>query len=66
MNANRNLIIDFRVNNRHDHFIGKDKHVQPHILKKDRATKKKRKKAQKTLKFLKMKRIIKETKSPTS
>ena len=44
MNANRNLIIDFRVNNRHDHFIGKDKHVQPHILKKDRATKKKRKK----------------------
>lgn len=34
MNANRNLVIDFRVNNEHDHFIGKDKHTQPHQKKK--------------------------------
>lgn len=39
MNANRNLVIDFRVNNEHDHFINKDKHVQPHIKNKKRATK---------------------------
>lgn len=30
MNAARNLVIDFRINGKHDHFIGKDKHVQPH------------------------------------
>lgn len=32
MNANRNLMIDFRVNHKHDHFINdpKTKHVQPH------------------------------------
>ena len=34
MNANRNLVIDFRVNNEHDHFIVKDKHTQPHQKKK--------------------------------
>ncbi len=34
MNANRNLVIDFRVNNEHDHFIGDKKHVQPHQKKK--------------------------------
>lgn len=32
MNANRNLMIDFRINNKHDHFINdpKEKHTQPH------------------------------------
>lgn len=30
MNANRNLVIDFRINNKHDHYIGKNKHKQPH------------------------------------
>lgn len=34
MNANRNLIIDFRVNNEHDHYINDKKHVQPHQKKK--------------------------------
>ena len=34
MNANRNLVIDFRVNNEHDHFIGDIKHIQPHQKKK--------------------------------
>ena len=34
MNANRNLVIDFRVNNKHDHYIGDVKHVQPHQKKK--------------------------------
>ena len=34
MNANRNLVIDFRVNNEHDHFIGDVKHTQPHQKKK--------------------------------
>ena len=34
MNANRNLVIDFRVNNIHDHYINKEKHVQPHQNKK--------------------------------
>ena len=34
MNANRNLVIDFRVNNEHDHFIGDIKHTQPHQKKK--------------------------------
>lgn len=43
MNANRNLVIDFRVNNEHDHFINKDKHTQPH-QKKKYATKPKRSK----------------------
>jgi hypothetical protein len=41
MNANRNLVIDFRVNNEHDHYINKEKHVQPH-QKKKYATKAKR------------------------
>ena len=32
MNATRNLIINFCINGKHDHFINhpKDKHVQPH------------------------------------
>ena len=32
MNANRNLMIDFRINRKHDHFINdpKTKHTQPH------------------------------------
>ena len=30
MNANRNLVIDFRINNKHDHYIGLKKHTQPH------------------------------------
>lgn len=34
MNVNRNLIIDFRVNEVHDHYIGDKKHVQPHNRKK--------------------------------
>lgn len=34
MNTNRNLVIDFRVNNEHDHFIGDVKHTQPHQKKK--------------------------------
>ena len=34
MNANRNLVIDFRVNKEHDHFIGDVKHIQPHQKKK--------------------------------
>lgn len=34
MNASRNLVIDFRVNSKHDHFINKDKHIQPHQKKK--------------------------------
>ena len=36
MNAARNLVIDFRVNGKHDHYINKpeDKHVQPHQPKK--------------------------------
>ena len=39
MNANRNLVIDFQVNHKHDHYINKDKHVQPHIFNKSKATK---------------------------
>ena len=39
MNANKNLVVDFRINGVHDHYIGKEKHVQPHNIKK-RATKK--------------------------
>ena len=32
MNANRKLVIDFMINNKHDHFINRkeDRHVQPH------------------------------------
>ena len=30
MNRNRNTIIDFRVNGKHDHYINDEKHVQPH------------------------------------
>lgn len=53
MNANRNLVVDFRINGEHDHFIGReeDRHVQPSFIvhgNKDgrvtnKATKKKRK-----------------------
>lgn len=44
MNANRNLIIDFRINGKHHHFIHKNKHVQPHRPKHlSEATKPKRK-----------------------
>lgn len=41
MNATRNLMIDFRINGKHDHYINdpKEKHTQPHIHNKDRATK---------------------------
>lgn len=46
MNANRNLIIDFRINEKHDHYIGIDKHVQPHMTNnqahKNRAKRKKK------------------------
>lgn len=42
MNRNRNLVIDFRINQKHDHYINKDKHVQPH-RDKDNATKPKKK-----------------------
>ena len=34
MNANRNLIIDFQINHKHDHFINDVKHTQPHQPKK--------------------------------
>ena len=34
MNANRKLVVDFRVNGKHDHYIGKEKHIQPHNIKK--------------------------------
>lgn len=30
MNANRNLVIDFQVNHKHDHYINKERHTQPH------------------------------------
>lgn len=32
MNATRNLMIDFRINGKHDHFINdpKERHTQPH------------------------------------
>lgn len=43
MNANRNLIINFRINNQHDHYINKEKHIQPHAKNKKYATKPKRK-----------------------
>lgn len=43
MNANRNLIIDFRVNRKHDHLINskETRHVQPHQSK-NHATKPKK------------------------
>lgn len=33
MNATRNLVIDFRINNKHDHFVNRKdtRHVQPHM-----------------------------------
>ena len=43
MTKSRNLIIDFRINGVHDHFVNDQKHVQPH-QKKRYATKKKFKK----------------------
>ena len=43
MNANRNLVIDFRVNKTHDHYINDTNHTQPH-QKKKYATKPKRNK----------------------
>ena len=30
MNANRNRVIDFCINRKHDHYINDQKHVQPH------------------------------------
>lgn len=30
MNRNGNLVVDFRINGKHDHYIGDTKHVQPH------------------------------------
>ena len=41
MNANGNLVVDFRINGEHDHYINKEKHVQPHQPKRY-ATKKKK------------------------
>ena len=34
MNRNRNLVIDFQVNHKHDHYINHpdDKHVQPSFI----------------------------------
>lgn len=32
MNANRNLVIDFHVNNKHDHYIRDEKHTQPSFV----------------------------------
>lgn len=46
MNANGNLVIDFRVNGKHDHYINDEKHVQPHMPK-HLATKPKRRKRNK-------------------
>jgi hypothetical protein len=43
MNRNRNQIITFSINNKFDHFIGEEKHIQPHQRKRF-ATKKKLKK----------------------
>ncbi len=34
MNRNRNLIIEYRINGTHDHYINKDKHTVPHNSKK--------------------------------
>lgn len=35
MNANKKLMIDFRVNGKHDHYINdpKERHTQPHQKK---------------------------------
>ena len=33
MNANRNLVVDFHINHRHDHYVGKDKHNKDHATK---------------------------------
>lgn len=41
MNANGNLVVDFRINGKHDHYINKEKHVQPHQPK-SHATKSKK------------------------
>ena len=30
MNANGNLVVDFRINGKHDHYINDIKHTQPH------------------------------------
>ena len=49
MNRNRNLVVDFQINHKHDHFINHpdDKHVQPSFVVHGegtaKATKKKRK-----------------------
>lgn len=34
MNANRNLVVDFQVNHKHDHYINRpeDRHVQPSFV----------------------------------
>lgn len=32
MNRNRNLVVDFRINGKHDHFIGAEKHTQPNFV----------------------------------
>ena len=32
MNANRNLVIDFRINGKHDHYIGDEKRTQPSFI----------------------------------
>ena len=53
MNAARNLIVDFRINGKHDHYINRpeDKHVQPSFVihgdKDGRVTKKGTKKKRK-------------------
>jgi hypothetical protein len=40
MNRNDNIVIDFQINHKHDHYIGKDKrHVCPQIHNKAKATK---------------------------
>ncbi len=33
MNANRNRVIDFCINRKHDHYINDQKHIQPHNSK---------------------------------
>lgn len=44
MNANRNLVIDFRINGKHDHYINDKKHTQPHRDKTWRNSQQKKKK----------------------
>ena len=41
MNRNGNLVVDFRINGEHDHYVNKEKHVQPH-QKRQHATKPKK------------------------